>query len=80
MKEARRPHMEDLFTTLAAAGIARDDLYLAWDFTVASERNLTERLLFIRDDALRAPRLGGAGVHRHARSRTNVDGDASSAA
>jgi predicted esterase len=50
-KEARRPHMESLFTTLAAAGIARADLYLAWDFTVASERNLSERLLFMRDDA-----------------------------
>ncbi len=50
-KEARRPHMEDLFTTLAAAGIPRADLYLAWDFTVASERNLSERLLFMRDDA-----------------------------
>src|SRR5438128_5240265 len=49
-KEARRSHMEALFTTLAAAGVDRSDLYLAWDFTVASERNLTERLLFVRDD------------------------------
>jgi hypothetical protein len=49
-KEARRPHMESLFTTLLAAGIARSELYLAWDFTVASERNLSERLLFMRDD------------------------------
>lgn len=54
--EARRPHMEDLFATLAAAGIARTDLYLAWDFTVASTRNVTERLLFMRDDAF--ARLG----------------------
>jgi hypothetical protein len=29
----------------------RKSLYLAWDFTVASERNLTERVLHIRDDA-----------------------------
>ena len=50
--------MEEIFTTLAAAGVARDDLYLAWDFTVASERNLTERLLLMRDDALRAARHG----------------------
>jgi hypothetical protein len=50
-KEARRAHMNDLFTTLAAAGIPKTDLYLAWDFTVASERNLSERLLFMRDDA-----------------------------
>ena len=40
-----------MFATLADAGIARDDLYLAWDFTIASERNLTERMLTIRDDA-----------------------------
>ena len=54
----------------AAAGIARNDLYLAWDFTVASQRNLTERLLFMRDDALRAARHRRAGVHRRRRSRT----------
>jgi hypothetical protein len=57
-KEARRAHMEDLFTTLGLAGIARNDLFLAWDFTVASERNLSERLLFARDDAF--ARLGSA--------------------
>ena len=36
--EARRPHMEQLFSELDGAGIGRDDLYLAWDFTVASQR------------------------------------------
>jgi hypothetical protein len=50
-KEARRAHMEDLFTTLTAAGVARNTLYLAWDFTVSSSRSMTERLLFMRDDA-----------------------------
>ncbi|MGH2793355.1 MAG: hypothetical protein ACRDKG_03520, partial [Actinomycetota bacterium] len=49
--EARRAHMEDIFKTLKRAGIKRQDLYLAWDFTVASERNLSERMLHIRDDA-----------------------------
>src|SRR5690606_38770393 len=39
------------FSDLGRAGIEREDLYLAWDFTVASERNLTERMLSIRDDA-----------------------------
>ena len=43
--------MEDIFRTLKRAGIRRNELYLAWDFTVASERNLSERLLSIRDDA-----------------------------
>ncbi len=47
----RRAHMEALFKTLSKAGVARSDLYLAWDFTVASRRNLTGRLLAIRDDA-----------------------------
>ena len=56
VKESRRAHMEEIFTTLAAAGVARDDLYLAWDFTVASERNLSERLLFVRNDGFK--RLG----------------------
>jgi hypothetical protein len=51
---ARRAHHEQLFTELASAGIGRRDLYLAWDFTVASERNLTERALHIRDDAFAA--------------------------
>jgi hypothetical protein len=49
--DARAAHMEELFATLADAGIARDDLHLAWDFTVASGRNLAERMLTIRDDA-----------------------------
>ncbi len=58
VKESRRAHMEDIFTTLAAAGIARNDLYLAWDFTVASAASTTDRLLFMRDDAF--ARLGAS--------------------
>jgi hypothetical protein len=52
--EARRAHMEDIFATLKRAQIKRQGLYLAWDFTVASERNLSERALSIRDDAFAA--------------------------
>jgi hypothetical protein len=47
----RAAHMESLFRTLQQAGIARGSLYLAWDFTVASEQSVTQRLLHIRDDA-----------------------------
>lgn len=36
---------------LEGAGFQREDLYLAWDFTVASGRNLSERMLSIRDAA-----------------------------
>jgi hypothetical protein len=49
--ESRRPAMERNFRTLQAAGIARDDLQLAWDFTVASTESLTGRMTHIRDDA-----------------------------
>jgi hypothetical protein len=51
---ARRPHMERLFEDLRKAGIARKDLYLAWDFTVGSERSITGRMTAIRDDAFAA--------------------------
>jgi hypothetical protein len=49
--EKRRGHMNSIIRKLRKAGIRRRSLYLAWDFTVASERNLTERALHIRDDA-----------------------------
>jgi hypothetical protein len=48
---ARAAHMEDIFRRLERAGIDRRGLYLAWDFTVASRRNLTGRLLSMRDRA-----------------------------
>jgi len=56
--ESRRPQMETGFAALTDAGVARSDLQLAWTFTVASTRNISERMLHIRDDALAA--LGDA--------------------
>jgi hypothetical protein len=47
----RAAHMEDMFDRLRRAGIRRRELYLAWDFTVAGRRNLTQRLLSTRDRA-----------------------------
>ncbi len=52
--EARRPAMEQLFSSLASANIAREDLYLVWDFTVSSTRSLSERILHMRDTAFAA--------------------------
>jgi hypothetical protein len=49
--EDRRDHMEDLFRTLRRARVRRSGVTLAWDFTVASGENLSERLLAMRDDA-----------------------------
>ena len=43
---------QSIFPALARAGITRQRLYLAWDFTVASRQSLTQTALFMRDDAL----------------------------
>ncbi len=51
--ERRRPHMEAVLRTLAKAGIGRKSLYLAWDFTVASAKNIAGRALAIRNDAFK---------------------------
>lgn len=55
--EARRAHFESLFLTLTDVGIARDELYLTWDFTTASIGNTTARALHMRDVSLAG--LGG---------------------
>lgn len=50
--EARRAHFEDvIFPRLAAAGVARDDLVLAFDFVVASENGLHGLIRSMRDQA-----------------------------
>lgn len=49
--EARRSDMEQVFTDLESAGLERDGLVLAWDFTVRSTPDVTGRLLAMRDDA-----------------------------
>jgi hypothetical protein len=50
---ARRAHFEaSIFPALAAAGIARTELQLAFDFTTASETNSTGLFLAMRDALL----------------------------
>lgn len=48
---ARRSQFEDIFARLAAAGIARNDLVLAFDFYVQSDQGLTGQMLSMRDQA-----------------------------
>ncbi len=49
---ARRKHFRGIFATLKnKAGIRRESLYLAWDFTTASDMNNARRLLAMRNDA-----------------------------
>lgn len=52
--ENRRPEMDAMFTALDGAGVARDELQLAWTFTVASSESITGRMVAIRDAALTA--------------------------
>jgi len=49
----RWQYAQRALAALDAAGVGTDGLYLAWDFTVASRRNLTERILHMRDEAFR---------------------------
>jgi hypothetical protein len=52
VRDARGAHMQWILARLASAGINADkSLFLAWDFTIASARSLSERMLHIRDDA-----------------------------
>jgi hypothetical protein len=50
----RRPAMERVFKPLKRAGIARRNLVLAWDFTVASRQSTAGPMLHIRDQAFKA--------------------------
>jgi hypothetical protein len=69
-KSARAAVAADpVFGPLVTNGYAIGDLYLAWTFTIASERNLTERLLHIRDDAVGT--LGQSGPPFTVSSVTN---------
>jgi len=43
---------------LTQRGVSTSGLYMAWDFTVASQRNLSERILHMRDEAF--AQLGSA--------------------
>ncbi|MEO7803518.1 MAG: hypothetical protein ABIS18_03550 [Actinomycetota bacterium] len=55
--ESRRGEVNGIINTISDAEAARGNgfipskLFLTWQFTVASERNLSERVLHIRDDA-----------------------------
>lgn len=50
--QSRRAHFEEIFDTLEAHGISRDDLQIAWDYTTASRENNTRAMLHMRDEAL----------------------------
>jgi hypothetical protein len=51
---AQRGRFESIFSRLTQSGIGRSNLYLAWDFTVASVQSLTGRELSMRNSAFEA--------------------------
>jgi hypothetical protein len=63
----RQRALRPVLARLARAGVGTRDLYLAWDFTVASTKSLTGDLLRIRDDA-----FTGLGAAAPAFSVTDV--------
>ena len=50
--EARRAELEEVFTILAAAGAAREELLAAWSFETGTDASITRDLLSMRDAAL----------------------------
>jgi hypothetical protein len=50
-ERSQKARYTKIFAALKRASINRSNLYEAWDFTVASRRNLTGRLLAIRNNA-----------------------------
>ncbi len=48
---AQRSRFDSIFKTLRSANIQRSNLYLAWDFTVATDENIAKNILAMRDDA-----------------------------
>ena len=87
--ETRRAHINGVIAQIQTdeqrRGVAfdRSKLFLAWDFTVASERSLTERVLHIRDQAFAAlgdtnladSRIQGVSPHFAITKVTNITGD-----
>ena len=45
-------HIHSVLATLSSAGVSRSGLFLAWDFTVASSRNITGWAVHMRAQAL----------------------------
>ncbi len=59
IQERRDVYEDVVFPALEATGFQRDELILAWDFVVASRQGITDRAVWIRDDAL--DRVGPTG-------------------
>ena len=71
-----RPRLRDAVAALEAAGIARDDLLVAWDFTVDDDATTIQDSVAARDVALAAMGTDGANLTYTITSDTGtVNGD-----
>jgi hypothetical protein len=52
-ERSQKKRYKHIFKALKKAGIHRGGLYMAWDFTVASRKSLTQNLLHIRNASFR---------------------------
>jgi hypothetical protein len=50
-EQSQKARYDSIFNSLGKAGIARNNLYEAWDFTVMSRKSLSARMLAIRNNA-----------------------------
>lgn len=66
----REGHMDSLFHVLGNRGVDRSNLYIAWDFTVASTQSIAGRMLHIRDEAF--AKLGSGAPAFTVTSVTNL--------
>ena len=56
-------HLRSVVAQLRKDGVGSAGLFLAWDFTVASTRNITQPALTMRDQTFAALGKGGRAVH-----------------
>ncbi len=59
--EKVRPRYDEIFSALETAGVPKDDLVVAWDFTTASDESMRRDLISARDQAL--TQMGDAGAN-----------------
>ncbi|XP_065913302.1 uncharacterized protein [Dysidea avara] len=72
--EERRKLFEEIFSLLNTHGeVPQGLLQLAWDFSTASEQCLTDRVLHMRDDAMK--RIGDKGEYRVVQVEDNYSKD-----
>ena len=67
----RRHYEEEVFPALAAAGVQRQDLQLAWDFVTVSRESSLGRMEFMREDLMAT--IGAGGPAYSIKSVTDED-------